>query len=213
VSERRDAGYPPEQRAGSERPGPPGRERAGVILERYGEVLGILREQVAALGRGDLARMTPCSEWDALALVAHVIGASEYYAQLAGGGENVRPVILELEQGDDLVARFDVAAANGVAAWAVPGALDREVRMVLGRMPGRAALSVHIGDLAVHAWDLAVTRGSTLELPDELALAALDTWEDVFVRLNRGTAFGDEVVVDDSVSPTVRLIAYCGRAP
>jgi uncharacterized protein (TIGR03086 family) len=184
-----------------------------VSVEAYRDVLGILREQIAALEPGDLARATPCSEWDALALVAHVTGATEYYARLAIGDEDVRPVIVELEPGDDLVARFDFAAANGVVAWSVPGALDRQVKMVLGRMPGRDALSVHIGDLAVHAWDLAVTRGSTLELPDELAVAALDTWEDVFQRLNRGTAFGDEVAVDPAASPTARLVAYCGRTP
>jgi uncharacterized protein (TIGR03086 family) len=182
-------------------------------VEQYLEVLGILREQVSVLGSDDLARPTPCSEWDALALVEHATGAIEYYARLAGGDENVRPVIVELAPGDDLVARFDVAAANGVAAWSEAGALDRQVRMVLGRMPGHAALSVHIGDLAVHAWDLAVTRGSTLELPDELATAAIATWEDVFTRLNRGTAFGEEVAVDAGMSPTARLVAYCGRTP
>jgi len=182
-------------------------------VEQYVEVLGILREQVAALRPDDLGRQTPCSEWDALALVEHATGAIEYYARLAGGDEGVRPVIVELTPGDDLVARFDVAAATGVAAWSEPGALDRSVRMVLGRMPGHAALSVHIGDLGVHAWDLAVTRGATLELPDELATAAIATWEDVFTRLNRGTAFGAEVAADDGASPTARLVAYCGRTP
>src|SRR4051812_20609820 len=139
-------------------------------------------------------------------------GATEYYARLASG-DDVRPVIIELTPGDDLVARFDVAAARGVAAWSEPGALDREVRMVLGRMPGRSALAVHIGDLAVHAWDLAVARGSTLELPPELAATALATWEDVFTRLNRGTAFGAAVAAPTDASPTERLVAYCGRTP
>ena len=182
-------------------------------VEQYESVLGILREQVAALGPEDLARPTPCSEWDALGLVAHAIGATEYYARLAGGDDDVRPVIVELAPGDDLVARFDVAAAHGVAAWSEPGALDREVRMVLGRMPGQSALAVHVGDLAVHAWDLAVARGSTLELPAELAASALATWEDVFTRLNRGTAFSEEVAAPDDASPTARLVAYCGRTP
>jgi uncharacterized protein (TIGR03086 family) len=184
-----------------------------VSVEQYIEVLGILREQVTVLGADDLARPTPCAGWDALALVEHTTGAIEYYARLAGGNEDVRPVVVDLAPGDDLVARYDVAAANGVAAWSEPGVLDRQVRMVLGRMPGHAALAVHIGDLAVHAWDLAVTRGSTLELPDELATAAIATWEDVFTRLNRGTAFAEAVAVDAGASPTVRLVAYCGRTP
>ena len=56
-------------------------------------------------------------------------------------------------------------------------------------------------------------RGLTLELPPELAVAVLATWEDVFVRLDRGTAFAGEVAVDADASPTARLVAYCGRAP
>src|SRR5215831_207703 len=130
------------------------RERATVSASvgQYQEVLGILREQIAALRPDDLARPTPCSEWDGLALVAHALGAMAYYARLAGGDDKVRPVTVDLEPGDDLVERFDDAAARGVEAWSQPGALDGQVKMVLGRMPGRDALAVHIGDLAIHAW-------------------------------------------------------------
>ena len=182
-------------------------------VESYVEVLGILREQIVALDAGDLARSTPCSEWDIAGLVAHAIGAMEYYARLARGDEGVRPVTVEIGSIDVAVPLFDAAAADGIAAWSKPGALDQQVRMVLGRMAGRDALAVHIGDLAVHAWDLATARGCSLELPPELATDALATWEDVFTRLNRGTAFADEVVAPDDASPTARLVAYCGRRP
>jgi uncharacterized protein (TIGR03086 family) len=184
-----------------------------VILDQHHEVLTILRGQIHLLGPDELAKPTPCSEWDAIGLVEHALGAMEYYTQLAGGAENVRPVLVELQPSEDLVARFDDAAARSVAAWSALGALDREVRMVLGRMRGRDALAVHVGDLAVHAWDLATARGATLELPAELAVDVLATWEDVFTRLDRGTAFGAEVAVDADASPTARLVAYCGRTP
>ena len=129
-------------------------------VERYHEVLGILREQVVAVGPDDLALPTPCSEWDVAGLVAHSIGAMEYYTRLARGSDDVRPVTLEVTSVDEMLALFDAAAADGVAAWSEPGVLDRRVRMVLGSMPGRDALAVHIGDIAVHAWDLATARGS-----------------------------------------------------
>ena len=182
-------------------------------VEQYREVLEILRGQIAALGPDDLTKPTPCSEWDALELVAHTLGAMAYYAHLARGDDNVRPVIVDLELDDDLVERFDAAAAHGVEAWSRPGALDSQVKMVLGRMPGRDALAVHISDLALHAWDLANARGITLELPPELVADVLATWEDVFLRLDRGTAFAAEVDADPDASPTTRLVAYCGRTP
>jgi uncharacterized protein (TIGR03086 family) len=184
-----------------------------VNVETYREVLAILREQVAAIGPDDLVCPTPCSEWDVAGLVSHAIGAITYYERLALGVTDFRPVNPELGPDDDLVASFDGAANAGIAAWSEPGALDREVRMVLGRMRGRDALAVHIGDLGIHAWDLATARGSGLELPDELATSALATWEDVFTRLNRGTAFAAEVPAAPDASPTQRLVSYCGRTP
>jgi uncharacterized protein (TIGR03086 family) len=182
-------------------------------VEQYVEVLGILREQLVDIDADDLGRPTPCSEWDVAGLVAHAIGAMHYYARLARGDDDVRPVTVEIDSVADMIAEFDDAAAAGVAAWSTPGVLDRQVRMVLGRMPGRDALAVHIGDLAIHAWDVATGRGATLELPSALAADALATWERVFVRLDRGTAFGTEVAVDADASPTARLVAYCGRMP
>jgi uncharacterized protein (TIGR03086 family) len=186
---------------------------AGATVDTYREVLGILREQVATVGPDDLALPTPCSQWDVAGLAAHSIGAMEYYARLARGDEDVRPVTLVVTAVDEMLALFDAAAADGIAAWSEPGVLDGRVRMVLGSMPGRDALAVHIGDLAIHAWDLATACGSALELPADLATDALATWERVFVRLDRGTAFGAEVAVPDDASPTVRLVAYCGRTP
>ena len=182
-------------------------------VEQYTRVLGILREQVVAVDADDLARPTPCSEWNVGELVAHAIGAMSYYARLARGDDDVRPVTVDIDSVDDMVAKFDAVAADGVAAWSAPGVLDQEVRMVLGRMPGRDALAVHIGDLAIHAWDVANARGTTLELPDPIAADVLVTWERVFTRLDRGTAFAREITVDADASPTTRLVAYCGRTP
>ena len=182
-------------------------------VETYTEVLGILREQVVAVQPEDLARPTPCSEWDVAGLVAHAIGAMEYYARLARGDEKVRPVTIEIDSVEDMVTKFDAAAADGITAWSAPGALDQQVKMVLGRMAGRDALAVHIGDLSIHAWDVAAARGSALELPPELAVEVLATWERVFVRLDRGTAFAAEISAEADASPTTRLVAYCGRTP
>jgi uncharacterized protein (TIGR03086 family) len=182
-------------------------------VEAYTEVLDILRAQMVAIDADDLARPTPCDEWDVAGLVAHAIGAMAYYAALARGDDDVRPVTIEIGSVDAMIATFDAAAADGVAAWSEPGALDRRVRMVLGSMPGHDALAVHIGDLAIHAWDLATARGTVLELPSDLANDALATWELVFTRLNRGTAFAEPVTVAGDASPTARLVAYCGRTP
>jgi uncharacterized protein (TIGR03086 family) len=94
-------------------------------VEQYVDVLGILREQVMAIDADDLGRPTPCAEWDVAGLVAHAIGAMHYYARLARGDDDVRPVTVQIDSVADMVAKFDGAAAAGVASWSTPGVLDR----------------------------------------------------------------------------------------
>src|SRR5262245_29437032 len=111
-------GYPAEQRAGAERPGPQGRERARVseqvatTLAMYEQVLGMLRDQIEAIQPGDRDNDTPCAEWTTTLLVSHVVSAIEYYGRLSTGAAGVRPVRIELGAADDLLAAFDAAAAD-----------------------------------------------------------------------------------------------------
>ena len=184
-------------------------------LEAYQQVLGMLREQIVAVGPDDRTRPTPCAEWNTTLLVSHVVSAIEYYGRLSTCDAGVRPVRIELGSDDDLVGEFDAAAADGLAAWSAPGALDHEVHMMLGPMPARNSLAIHVADLTVHVWDLARARGADIELPEDLAVSTLATWQSVCAHtdLHSGLAFDDEIAVDPTASPTARLVAYCGRTP
>lgn len=184
-------------------------------LEEYEAALDAVRSQVSILRDDDLARSTPCADWDVVALLGHTLGAIEYYAML-GRGEDVprREVTVPVEPGDDFVAVFDEVARGGRDAWSAPGALNADVRMILGPMPGRDALAIHIGDLAVHAWDLGTALGNEVELPAALAMSALATWRRVLAgRDLRGIVFDGEIVIDASADPTAQLLAFCGRQP
>jgi uncharacterized protein (TIGR03086 family) len=183
-------------------------------LAAYEAVLGLLREQIVAIEPGDRDRATPCSEWDTTKLVSHVASAIEYYGRLSTGAADVRPVRIEFGSDDDLVAEFDAAAADGLAEWSAPGTLDHEVHMMLGAMPARSSLAIHVADLTVHVWDLARARGSDVELPEDLATSTLATWQSVCAHHDlHGLAFDAEVMVGPDASPTARLVAYCGRTP
>jgi uncharacterized protein (TIGR03086 family) len=182
-------------------------------LDDYAAVLAILRPLLTQVTDDDLARPTPCSEWDLDALLGHVFAAIEYYANLAREGEVPSgPVTVVVESADELPARFDRTARAGQDAWSAPGVLDRDVRMMLGPMPGRNALAIHVADLTVHAWDIASALGARADLPAELADTARTTWAHVFAHRDlRGIVFTEEIAVHADADATARLVAFCGR--
>ena len=184
------------------------------LLDDYSTVLGIIGGQVATITDDDLVRPTPCAEWDVAALVSHVLGAVEYYAMLVREGTaEVRELVVPVAPGDDLVELHERISHAGLAVWSAPGALDRECRMLLGSMPTRDALAIHVADLAVHACDLGRALGHSVSLPPRLAETSLATWQGVLARHDlRGIVFTDEVTVSPDADPTERLLAYCGRA-
>jgi uncharacterized protein (TIGR03086 family) len=184
-------------------------------IDAYRAALDAIRGSTAGITPADLARPTPCADWDLAALLGHVLGAMRYYARLARDGEApARPVTLPIGPDDDVFAMLRAEATNAVAAWSAPGALERMVTMRLGPMQGADALAIHVADLAVHAWDIAAARGRPLELPAELAGAALGTWRRVLAEHDlRPIAFADTTSVPPDASPTARLLAFCGRTP
>jgi uncharacterized protein (TIGR03086 family) len=78
--------------------------------------------------------------------------------------------------GNDPAAAFASTADAMVSAFARPGALEWTCHHVIGDVPGVQLLGFRIGDLTLHAWDLARALGvdETLDLDvAEFVLASL----------------------------------------
>jgi uncharacterized protein (TIGR03086 family) len=156
---------------------------------------------------------TPCTGWDVRALLDHVLGNNHLYAA-AAAGEAVDWADRDLGRvGDDPHGAYDRSAADVRAAFA--GAdLGATIRMPFGMVTVGQAVAVHLVDVLVHGWDLAVATGQDPALPDDLAEAAMgivaayppDVWgSPVF--------FGDKVPSSPGDPPYVRLVALVGRDP
>ena len=82
-----------------------------------------------------------------------------------------------------------------------------------GPMPGRLLAGINLLDTATHTWDLAVATGQPPELPEPVAVAALEASEEIVTAELRQGRFGPARAVPDGASPTDRLTAYLGRTP
>lgn len=124
---------------------------------------------------------SPCSEWSARDVLAHVVDEQMWVPGLLAGG-TVDEVADDLEEslrrlgeldGPALVSQWDAVRAPVAASWrGTPD--DDEVSLSYGTAPVRHYLAQQTFDLAVHAWDLAASQGVDLPWGDELAQAVVE---------------------------------------
>jgi uncharacterized protein (TIGR03086 family) len=184
-------------------------------LVAYEQTLVWTGQRVAGVRADNLDAATPCRDWNARALVTHVVAGIWYFKALASD-ERVEELMSGLSDlvGADPFAAYDRAARAGLKAWRNPGALDRSYAMPLGDQPGREALAIHQADLLIHGWDVAEATHQDATMPPELAEFALNT-ERSFIRpemRGSGRAYDSERSPSSASGPQERLLSFVGRA-
>ncbi len=174
-----------------------------------------IRSLIANTSPQQLEGPTPCSDWAARDLINHMVGGGMVFgAALAGdpapdGVGWPPPDVL----GDDPVAAWDKAIVtfrNGVDS---PGALDREITLPFGTMPGSVVVEVVKLDLLLHAWDLAQATGQPFDPPaDVVAAAATAAPMIIAPELRDGDTFAAEVSASSGATPMDQLAAFAGRS-
>ena len=170
---------------------------------------------VARAGPDDLSRPTPCSEWDLGQLLAHLTAQHRGFAAAAAGrGDDLdtwrlRPL------GDDPAREYARAAESVVAAFAVPGVLDRDLllpEVTTQPVPGRLVIGFHLVDNVVHGWDVARTLGLPYDVPPDVLAAALPVAESVPDGQSRQGTFAPRVPGPGG-DPLDRILRLLGRDP
>lgn len=124
---------------------------------------------------------TPCSSWSTREVLAHVVEEQLWIPGLLAGGtmDEVADEIADgprrvrESSGPELVDEWQAVRTPVAAAWNGPSD-DDEVSLSYGRAPVRHYLAQQTFDLAVHAWDLAVSQGMDLPWDGALEQAILD---------------------------------------
>jgi uncharacterized protein (TIGR03086 family) len=161
---------------------------------------------------------SPCEAWSVRDVLNHVTAGAEVFAICVRDGEvsdeQLGEIMLGDRLGDDYKASFHRAADDAGAAFALPGAMDRIVKLPFGEMPAGLAVNIAIFDVTTHAWDLAKATGQSTDLDPEVVTIAYqvaqtmltDDWRDAGM-------FGPSVAVADDAPVADRLAALAGRTP
>jgi uncharacterized protein (TIGR03086 family) len=173
-----------------------------------------LEKLVTAVTPEALERPTPCTEFDLSALLGHVVGAVH---RIAYAGEGGRPLDVVAQVGevadDDWPGAVSRARARAAAAWADDAVLDRMMELPWGVIPGRAALSGYVMEVATHTWDTASVIDPGARLDPAIAEFALEIGHRVLPADRRGpdVPFGTVQGAPADADPYARLAAWLGR--
>jgi uncharacterized protein (TIGR03086 family) len=171
---------------------------------------------VSNIGEGQLGLPTPCTEWTVRDVINHITGGSTMFAICVEEGSVPDDLLGQLmggdNLGDDFQGAWKAASQRAVAAFDLPGALEKMVKLPFGEMPGGVALNIAIFDVLTHAADLATATGQTLD-DNELIETALSTGQAMIGPDFRTPGiFGPEQPAPDGATPMQRLLAFAGRS-
>ncbi len=182
------------------------------LLEQAIESTGRI---IAGVQPGQLEDATPCTEWNLRALINHVIGGNWMFAALLSG----QPVDFDAPPPDftalDPAAAYADSAKAALAGWRAEGALDREVALPFGALPGAHALGLHVMDTTVHGWDIARASGQQAGIDPHLAGIVLENVRAGVSPEMRGPGrpFQAEVPVAADAPVVDQLVGFLGRTP
>jgi uncharacterized protein (TIGR03086 family) len=150
---------------------------------------------------------SPCTEWDARAVVEHVIGFHEVLV--------LRPLGVKVDRPrEDPVARWKATQAGIMEAISKPGVLDEEVDVMGGNKTGlRNLVATLTTDVLVHTWDLAKAGGVDPKLDPELCTLGYERAAQNREQFAKSDMFEDEVKVPDDADVCSKLLGIMGRDP
>jgi uncharacterized protein (TIGR03086 family) len=169
--------------------------------------LQVLQQVVHGIAEDDLAKQTPCREFDVAGLTDHLLNS----ITLLGGAVGAQ---LPERNPDDSVERQVIAAARPTLdAWRRHG-LEGTVPFGDNEAPAQFMAAILSLEFLVHAWDYASAIGRRIDAPDSLTDYVTALAHRIITPEGRIRAgFDDPVDVAEHASKLDQLAAFTGRVP
>jgi uncharacterized protein (TIGR03086 family) len=162
-----------------------------------------------------LANATPCTEWTVRDLLNHITGGATMFAIAAEQGSVPDDVFGQLvggdNLGDDYRGAWKTASRRAVAAFDLPGAMDKVVKLPFGEMPGGVALNIAVFDVTTHATDLSRATNQAAPPADLLETALAVGKQMIGPDYRVPGIFGPEQPAPEGAPTADRLLAFAGR--
>lgn len=178
---------------------------------------GEFAKRLRAVTPDDWDKPTPCGEWNVRQLVEHVIGGTHMATILFRGGtrDDALAAFGRDNIGANAVEGFNGAFRTMVDVINKPGTLAKTVHHPAMDMPATQLVQFRIGDMGLHAWDLARAIGADDTLNSKLVDLMWSALEPMRGGMAQSGVFGEGPSgrVPDSAPLQTRLLDLTGRRP
>ena len=169
--------------------------------------LRVLQQVTTTITADDLAKQTPCSEFDVAALTDHLLNSITQLGKAAGA------TIPERDSGGPLESQITAAARPALDAWHRRG-LDGTVPFGQGEVPATLMAGILSLEFLVHAWDYASATGGQVTAPDEVVDYVMGIAKRTISPDARSqVGFAEAVSAPAQASALDQLVAFTGRVP
>ena len=128
---------------------------------------------LAHVTQEQLTLPTPCADWQVHDLIDHIVGATQFFADLAEFGSSPEDEEWPAYSEGNFVTSFGQQARRALSAFEAPEAMERVMALPIGAAPGSQVIQVATGEIFIHGWDLAKATGHAVPADDELAAELL----------------------------------------
>jgi uncharacterized protein (TIGR03086 family) len=185
------------------------------VVVTFERVLDRTNEVVDRVEPSQLGNPTPCTEWDVRAVINHITGGATMFSECVEQGSVPDSRLGELmggdNLGDDFKGSYRAASDRARATFAIPGVLDKMVKLPFGEMPAGMALNIAIMDVMTHAADIAQATGQSID-DEEILTIALDVGRQLITDdLRQPGMFDAEQPAGPNASASDKLLAFAGR--
>ena len=183
------------------------------IAQLHRQALEATSKTVAGVKPDQWAAASPDEDWDARAVLNHVVSGNWWAMELVGGrtiqevGDRLDGDVL----GADPLSAYVDSAEAAAKAFEAEGALEAPCAVSYGPVPGSVYAGHRFVDVLIHGWDLAVATGQDPTLAPDLIDACAAVIEPQLAELQGSGLFGDALEVPADAGAQTRLLALLGR--
>ncbi len=175
--------------------------------DRYERVAAGFDQRVRAVPAGKWDAQSPCDEWKARDVVAHVVRNHRSMAAAATGGE-----AQEMSADEDPRQAWSDAYQRVRSLVGNQDAMSKEVNGPTGPVPLEQALGSLVSmDTSVHTWDLARATGGDERLDPEMVDMTWKMLQPMDEMIRRPGVFGPKLDPPPDADQQTKLLYFLGR--